>query len=568
MALVSTLYKAPIVLPGNVRLAPVDWLGSFRSGRDSTFVSGLRSIVAHSIKNLNSKDRPFFLREAKDIVKTRGLVHTNATTQLLAKDALAALNDDLAKIIWPSRDNFAGKGMPAKEADLEKVLAVAKEPQHDSVVCPWVDELTGVLNNETYSKKAILTAIACLTETFYELKQPVIDALKQTANYEPEIMEAAKVALRHLVSDQAKLAPLLTEMDGISRTKVNGPGGPGGGSTPPPNEIFTGHQSNYEKVRVIGKGGMGEVLLTKNSVGNLVCIKQIPVKQMIAKMRAESKPKDEIESTLADALLRFYQEYTMGQSLSHPVIARTLDTNLDILYPRIGDKKSDKFKKGFDLDQAEAAKPAFVVVEFIPEEAGSDQGAPDLNKYFPTEMKEKVAVDLFHPLLQGLSYAHKNGVFHRDGKPKNILVVKGADGQPQLKLIDFGIAKDENRETQLTSFGQLPGTRNYMAPIRTYMMPAKTDKALNAQIDIYQQALLIYERITKDNPFTRMDDHEYVTWLNSENPVAPIDPARIENEDLRRILVKALASRPADNFPSMEAFDAELQAIKWQTTSN
>jgi serine/threonine-protein kinase len=90
-------------------------------------------------------------------------------------------------------------------------------------------------------------------------------------------------------------------------------------------------------------------------------------------------------------------------------------------------------------------------------------------------LRPQIAADWFDQLLEGMKTAHAAGVLHRDLKPENVLLTKFNDGQAQLKILDFGLAKlrsvdgaDSNTPTarleSLTAPGTLLGTVSYMSP--------------------------------------------------------------------------------------------------------
>ncbi len=68
-------------------------------------------------------------------------------------------------------------------------------------------------------------------------------------------------------------------------------------------------------------------------------------------------------------------------------------------------------------------------------------------------------------VCQAVQHAHQKGIIHRDLKPSNILVTLH-DGQPVVKVIDFGVAKAINQQltekTLFTAYGQMVGTPQYM----------------------------------------------------------------------------------------------------------
>ena len=71
-------------------------------------------------------------------------------------------------------------------------------------------------------------------------------------------------------------------------------------------------------------------------------------------------------------------------------------------------------------------------------------------------LTEKHHEYFLYQLLRGLKYVHSAGILHRDLKPSNVLVAYDADGKPQPKVIDFGVAKALSRYANLEMEGS-PG---------------------------------------------------------------------------------------------------------------
>jgi len=94
-----------------------------------------------------------------------------------------------------------------------------------------------------------------------------------------------------------------------------------------------------------------------------------------------------------------------------------------------------------------------------------------------------------------VQHAHQKGIIHRDLKPANIMVTLH-DGEPVVKIIDFGIAKALDRElterTLFTAYGQMVGTPQYMSPEQAEMSGLDVD----TRSDIYSLGVLLYELLT------------------------------------------------------------------------
>ena len=97
--------------------------------------------------------------------------------------------------------------------------------------------------------------------------------------------------------------------------------------------------------------------------------------------------------------------------------------------------------------------------------------------------------ELVRQLLDGLGYAHAQGVVHRDIKPSNILI--NDDGR--LKITDFGIARIDS--STLTQVGEIMGSPGYMAPEQFL------GTEIDARSDLYSVGVIAYELLTNRRPF-------------------------------------------------------------------
>jgi serine/threonine protein kinase len=150
----------------------------------------------------------------------------------------------------------------------------------------------------------------------------------------------------------------------------------------------------YKLLQQIGEGGMGVVWMAEQ---------QEPVRRRVA-LKVIQPGLDS-----AQVLARFEAERQALALMDHPHIAKVLDA-------------------GATLD----GRPYFVM-ELV-------KGTP-ITKYCDEHrLAPRQRLELFVPVCQAIQHAHQKGIIHRDVKPSNVLVAP-YDGQPVVKVIDFGVAK-------------------------------------------------------------------------------------------------------------------------------
>jgi len=202
----------------------------------------------------------------------------------------------------------------------------------------------------------------------------------------------------------------------------------------------------YQVVRILGEGGMGQVLLAREPVTvSLVAIKLI-------------KPEFLNKGW---AVHRFLTEARHMFKMSHPAIIRVLDVS----------------------DRAEG--PYFVMPYM--------SGGSLAEKIKPGEpLEQGTILPIARAVAEALHHAHSHGITHRDLKPSNILL----DGDGRAHLADFGLLRTFHNDTIIDAGQpQIEGTVPYMSPA------VAAGKAEDTRCDIYSFGCLLYEMLTGQPPY-------------------------------------------------------------------
>ena len=226
-----------------------------------------------------------------------------------------------------------------------------------------------------------------------------------------------------------------------------------------------------------------------------------------------------------DFLARFKREARAVAALRHPNIVRVFD---------------------FDVEQ----DVYYMVMELLE----GDSLRTRLNDYRAREEQMPLGdvARILLDVLEGLQYAHGEGMVHRDVKPGNILLSRSG----QAVLTDFGIAQIIGG-TRYTVSGALMGTLNYMSPEQGL------EGECDARSDIYSLGIVFYEILTGDPPFDA-DTPLAILMKHVNDPLPP--PRKMEPsipKPLERVVLKALAKRREQRYQSADEMAQALRkAVK------
>jgi serine/threonine protein kinase len=153
-------------------------------------------------------------------------------------------------------------------------------------------------------------------------------------------------------------------------------------------------------------------------------------------------------------------------------------------------------------------------------------------------------------IAEAVHYAHERGILHRDLKPSNVLI--NAQGQPQV--VDFGLAKRLEGDSELTITGQVLGSPNYMSPEQA------TGKrgTVSRRTDVYALGAILYHALTGRPPFMGEGLAETVQQVLNVDPVPPrmLNPG--VPADLETVCLKCLENQPAIRLAYEQMIDVEF----------
>jgi eukaryotic-like serine/threonine-protein kinase len=235
----------------------------------------------------------------------------------------------------------------------------------------------------------------------------------------------------------------------------------------------------YKLLEQIGEGGFGVVFMAEQ---------QQPLRRKVA--IKVLKPGMDTRQVVA----RFEAERQALALMDHPNIAKVLDAGA-----------------------TDSGRPYFVM-ELV-------KGIPITDYCDQNQLTPRERLELFAYVCQAIQHAHQKGIIHRDIKPSNVLVTLH-DGEPLVKVIDFGVAKALGQQltdkTLFTGFAQLIGTPLYMSPEQAALSNVDVD----TRSDIYSLGVLLYELLTGTTPFDnerlkRAGYDEMCRIIREEEPPKP-----------------------------------------------
>ncbi|NVJ04746.1 protein kinase [Myxococcus sp. AM001] len=262
---------------------------------------------------------------------------------------------------------------------------------------------------------------------------------------------------------------------------------------------------SFRLVRRLGRGGMGSVYLGEHvSIGSRVAVKVLHAHLTM----------------YPELVQRFHAEARAVNLIGHENIVSI-----------------------FDMD---AAPPRpYLIMEFL-------DGSP-LSAWVGTPLAAGAVVSVLSQVCDALQAAHARGIVHRDLKPDNIFLVRRKRDAPFVKVLDFGIAKLTDAHMPQTHAGIIVGTPEYMAPEQSL------GRGVDGRADLYALGVIAYQLLTGRLPF---NDEGLAAQLVAHQLRPPPPPSSVYpavSAALEHVILRTLAKKPEDRYPSIAAFRNALQ---------
>lgn len=259
---------------------------------------------------------------------------------------------------------------------------------------------------------------------------------------------------------------------------------------------------DYRRARLLARGAVSQLYVAESEkVGALVALKVTPSQRD--------------ESGVDQALARFIQEYEIAQRVRHTNIVRLYELGV-------------------------ADDHAYLAMEYF------HQG--DLRRRMRAGLSASEALGFAAQIARALGALHDEGILHRDLKPGNVMLRLNE----QVALIDFGLAKHEALEFEVTDAGLIFGTPHYMSPEQGH------GQELDARSDLYSLGVVLFEMLTAQKPYSA-DNPMTIIYMHRNAPLPRLPEALAE---LQPLLDRMLAKRPQDRFADAAQTAEAIEAAR------
>jgi serine/threonine-protein kinase len=260
--------------------------------------------------------------------------------------------------------------------------------------------------------------------------------------------------------------------------------------------------------RVLGRGGMGCVLLAKH----------VELEQRVAIKVLESKGADEARENA-----RVLREARAAARIQSEHVVRVHDVAAAHAVPYI----VMEYLRGQDLSQHLAERGALSV---------------------------RAAAAIVIQAAEAIGEGHGLGIVHRDLKPANLFLCERAGAEPRVKVLDFGISKSLGDEAELTTQSYaLIGSPFYAAPEQL-----ECSRTVDGRADIWSLGVILYEMVAGKRPFASGSLAQVCTRILQEPPT-PIERVRPDLPPaFAAVVMRSLEKDPARRYQSAQELVSAL----------
>jgi eukaryotic-like serine/threonine-protein kinase len=269
--------------------------------------------------------------------------------------------------------------------------------------------------------------------------------------------------------------------------------------------------------RFLARGGMGRVY-----VGEQMGLKRLCAIKVLDPRLAASES--------GDFARRFLLEASVSSKLTHPNAVTVFD------YGETSDGN------------------CFIAMEYLDGRTLADELKAS------GRLDPERALHIARQVCRALREAHALGVVHRDIKPGNVFLLKRDEDPDFAKVLDFGLVGEahtpESSDAGHAVQPAIMGSPKYMAPEQVQ------GQSIDARADVYAVGAVLYAMLAGKPPFERATDLATAMAQVSDAPppLSVAAPGIVLPAGLEAIVMKCLAKKPEDRYPSMEGL---LAAIKF-----
>ncbi len=276
--------------------------------------------------------------------------------------------------------------------------------------------------------------------------------------------------------------------------------------SPPQADDEIGRLNGYRILDVIGRGGMGIVFLAED----LRLQRQVALKVIRPEFASESETRE-----------RFLREAKSAAAIQHDQI---------VTIHQVGEESG----------------VLFLAMQVLAGESLQSR----IQETERLDPKEVIRISM--QIADGLAAAHQQGLTHRDIKPDNIWLEAPKD---RVKILDFGLARAVDDDSQLTLSGMIVGTPRYLAPEQAEGRP------VDQRADLFSLGVVMYHMLTGESPFARPT---LLATLNAIGSYSPEPPHHLRSDippELSQLVMDSLEKTPEQRVGSVDEVLQRLAAL-------